>query len=186
MRNATIQSRYAEYEALLAAQKIATSSQVLLSDKPQNRKFLSGSVALSLSLSEKASLVADKSKRVPSDYGIKIRAVDFVPAPLMRFDADGPSHRNDVEDVPLPLRQVTTPHFHKFDARGVEIAYKTPFLLEEANVQAIHSSLDAGMEQFSVEANVRCEDDSFPTVGELALSLSLPEANNDPLAGVNF
>lgn len=119
------------------------------------------------------------------DFKFKLFCSDIFEAPFFRFDSAGASHRNNDPEIPLKEQQVTTPHFHEYNAKGIEIAYKTKALktssqlpkLEDINVCIMH---------FCEEGNMRYKETEFPKVnlhnGELGLNFT----NEDPLKNVGF
>ena len=45
--------------------------------------------------------------------------------PCYRFESDGGTHRNPSEEgITLKQRQIPTPHFHRYNEKGENIAYK--------------------------------------------------------------
>jgi hypothetical protein len=119
------------------------------------------------------------------DFKFKIFCSEIFEKPFFRFDSAGASHRNNDPEIPLKDQQVHTPHFHEYNSKGIEIAYKTKALkspvqipkLEDINVCIMH---------FCEEGNMRYQKTDFPEVilqkGELGLKFT----NDDPLKNVAF
>ncbi len=182
-QNLDVKNNYAFYVWLLEHLKVVISSPIYLSQKPDNVKYLLGDVGLTCD-KENLQLLAERNKATVTHYGIKIRALCLCPHPIMRFDSDGPTHSNNFESIPLSERQVTTPHFHRFNEDGFEIAYKTAFLTAE-NEPNIQNDMNLGLRHFSEIGNVRCADNAFPTV-EDAVPTLFDTLESDPLNGVSF
>jgi hypothetical protein len=117
-------------------------------------------------------------------FKFKIFADFFGPAPCFRFDSQGEPHCNPEDGRGLPFRQILTPHFHKFNSDGVEIAFKTPVLEQENQADAIVSDYSLGVAHFCQVGRLNCGDQAYPEIifdsGELDLS------SDDPLNGVKF
>lgn len=103
---------------------------------------------------------------------------------LFRLDEGNGTHRNNIPTIPLRDQQVPTPHFHKYDASGRFLAYRTKEL------KAI-SCLDIkqGLTIFCQEANI------VPTEEDTNIEISIQEEGAissellndlDPLNGVEF
>lgn len=86
-----------------------------------------------------------------SDFSFKLFDRDFMPCPCYRFDASGGSHRN-FTDGPLRTRQVDTPHFHRYDASGRNVAYRTEFINKHA--ADLVADRSAALKHFCEEENV--------------------------------
>ena len=117
-------------------------------------------------------------------YHLRIYADVFGDGPCFRFDSKGRAHSNPETGTGLRNRQVRTPHFHKFNEEGVEIAFQTATLREESESSRIVSDYKFGLEHFCQEARLTCNDGTHPLLeleaGEFDLS------SGDPLNGVPF
>lgn len=179
--------RFEAYIAFLKDRKLVQDSPVILKEKRNNVERLDQTTILSAaSATGETHLIVEASKRSPTHFGFKIRAFDFSPSPCFRFDADSGTHNNIRDDIPLSSRQVTTPHFHRCEADGVMIAYKTQTLLDDKNADAIQRDMTFALAHFCQEANIRDVDDEFPQVLREQPLLPLTDADFDPLNGVTF
>jgi hypothetical protein len=106
-------------------------------------------------------------------------------SPFFRYDSAGATHRNNDSEIPLKQQQITPPHFHQFNSKGIEIAYKTKALksakqlinLEDINVCVMH---------FCQEGNMRYKKVDFPEIDLQNGELGFTFTNEDPLQNINF
>ncbi|REG84106.1 hypothetical protein C8N41_1077 [Winogradskyella sediminis] len=118
-------------------------------------------------------------------FQFKIRAKEYIPYPFFRFDSDGDTHRNRVDGITLVENAVTTPHFHKFNEKGTEIAYKTDKLLNEKEAKALED-INLCVAHFFHEANLRVKENSFPQVKISSNSLGIDFSKTDPNENIVF
>lgn len=119
------------------------------------------------------------------DFKFKIFCSEIFDAPFFRFDSSGSTHKNNDPEIPLKDQRITTPHFHRYNCKGIELAYKTAALqspeqtknLEDINVCIMH---------FCEESNTRYKTSDFPEIilqkGELGYTF----INDDPNKNVEF
>jgi hypothetical protein len=184
--NLKIRNGYSQYLEVVNGQKIATSPITLEKGVVNNSNWLGAEVEVQhSSVSHEIYFIAEKSIKCPTNFKFKLRAQHFAQEPIFRFDSDGATHRNDLESIPLSERQVTTPHFHKFNENGINFANKTDVLKTTADAQAIVMDINFGLAHFSTEANLQDSQGKRPIVQETQTDLPIPP-NQDPVAGIKF
>lgn len=103
---------------------------------------------------------------------------------LFRLDEGNGTHRNNIPTIPLKEQQIPTPHFHRYDASGRFLAYRT----EELN-SISYLDIKQGLTIFCKEANIT------PTTKNSNIEISIQEEGSissdllndlDPLNGVDF
>jgi hypothetical protein len=183
-----IRDNYSLYTDLLNNRKSTDESNIDISTvKSSNRNFLINDDVLlnHITLSQKIIFISEVKIRNYKDFKFKIRCVSLCDPPLFRYDSDGPAHQNHDENIPLKEQSITTPHFHNFNERGIEIAYKTNQLLNDASRAALED-INLCVVHFCHEGNIRVGENDFPSVSILSKTLGLPLLENDPNSGVNF
>ena len=118
-------------------------------------------------------------------FQFKLRYKSFVPTPFFRFDSDGETHRNRDDGVDLKDQAVTTPHFHKFNENGIEVAYKTDKLLDPKESKALED-INLCIIHFFHESNTRLNDDDFPEIKIQSDTLGFKMTKEDPNQNINF
>lgn len=118
-------------------------------------------------------------------FYFKLKYREFVKAPFFRFDSDGTTHHNRIDGIPLSKQAITTPHFHKFNENGIEIAYKTDKLLDPRESKALED-INLCLIHFFHESNIRLKEDDFPTVKILPGTLDLKMSTQDPNENIVF
>jgi hypothetical protein len=187
--NLEIFRRYPEYKVLLDVRKILRTSPVLIKAPARSSRqdYLENRVPLEHPNITEPILFFPKVKNNEArKFHFGVQMDSFCPSPCFRFDSDGPAHKNNIKDVPLGKRQITTPHFHKFTEDGTEFAYKTPQLLDPEIVETILDDVNLGLAHFCHEAQIRMPDGKFPEVVKEMEQTFKDEGYSDPLAGVSF
>jgi hypothetical protein len=179
---------YPLYLQLMRERKTLQVSPILLEPKRNNRHFIMKETPVThVSIPEEdISVIVEASLLNQRHFGFKIRAGFLSPVPCFRFDGDGQTHRNDGDSIPLPQRQITTPHFHKCREDGTLVAYKTAALLDQAEEQTLTGDINLALAHFCHEANVRFREDGFPETHPREKELPLATGEFDPLNGVSF
>lgn len=118
-------------------------------------------------------------------FQFKLRCKDLCGQPFFRYDSDGDTHRNHDDSIPLSEQQITTPHFHYYNEKGINIAYKTQHLLNEAEKKALED-INLCIKHFCHEANVRLNAEEFPEISILPHLLPFSLTKDDPTTNVNF
>lgn len=185
--NQKIRDDYLQYLEVVKGLKTAQTPITLKKGATNNVNWLGARVQLEhKSVSVPIEFVAEKNIKWPTNFKFKILAAHLSNEPVLRFDSDGASHRNDLDYIPLPERQVTTPHFHRFNEDGIGIAYKTDVLKSQGNAAAIVADVNFGMAHFAAESNLNDGEGNPPTLQNDQHALFPDPVNQDPIAGVNF
>jgi hypothetical protein len=182
-----VKQDYSFYNSLLEERK-SIFSEVIEVNKPGNNKgILSKEEKLNHSSlpSEQMVLIVDVKVNNHDFFQFKLRYKEFIPAPFFRFDSDGDTHRNRVNGIPLEKQSIPTPHFHKFNHEGVEIAYQTDKLLDPKESKALED-INICIIHFFHESNTRLKDEGFPEISIMSDSLGLKLEKVDPNQNVNF
>lgn len=79
----------------------------------------------------------------------------------------------------------TTPHFHKFNENGIEIAYKTDKLLDPKESKALED-INLCIIHFFHESNTRLKDDDFPEIKIQSDTLGFKMTKEDPNQNIDF
>lgn len=184
--NQKIRDDYSHYLEVINGLKTAQSPITLKKGAANNANWLGAQVKVRHeTISSQIQFIAEKNVRLPTNFKFKLLAAHLAQEPVLRFDSEGASHRNDLDYIPLPERQVTTPHFHKFNEDGINIAYKTEALKSKGNAEAIITDVNFGMAHFATEAHLEDDDGKQPMLHEAQTVFPMP-TNQDPVAGVNF
>ena len=178
-KNIIVKNNFDYYKKIGSTAKKLEDDVIIISQRHDHVNRDKGEVALKTIVSEALRLEVEASNISNKDFKFKIFDREFMPQPCYRFDSDGEAH-NNLGDIPLRERQVTTPHFHKFNEDGNEIAYKTTALKEKENV------LDRklGMVIFAKEENIVC--DNIPEIRRDGELIQPENVVIDPLQGEQF
>jgi hypothetical protein len=77
-----------------------------------------------------------------------------------------------------------TPHFHRFNDGGVEVAYHSDLLKRPSDAERIVGDYALGLEHFCQEARLACSHKAYP---ELVINQGVMDlSSDDPLMGVSF
>jgi len=121
------------------------------------------------------------------NFKFRLRCPIFDEKPLFRYDSKGPAHRNYGLDVSIDKQQILTPHFHKYNQEGIEIAYKNNILKDSTQANAVKDiSLCVGL--FCHEANIALSNGNMPELIADSGRLPFPAEDEplDPLSNVIF
>lgn len=136
--NKEIKVHFDKYEKLLDGEKNCEKKIIVLDEIKKNHtdtRLKSVKVEHPTIKMDMELLVESKidDKR---NFKFKLRAKDLTGEPFFRFDSDGVSHLNKTPLIPINELKVDTPHFHRFDDEGRNIAYQTE-PLKDAKVREI-------------------------------------------------
>lgn len=150
-----------------------------------HRPYLSGGVDIVYRHDfEKACVEVVLNPSKMSSFKFKLFCKDFMNAPCYRFDSDGRSHVNRTDDThTLPQRIVSTPHYHRFNEAGVEIAYKTNDMLRDE--KSYWMDYKGAFIKFCNEELISLTKAPTFFTGELE-GFGESESLEDPLKGVEF
>ncbi|MCQ6961444.1 hypothetical protein [Mucilaginibacter aquariorum] len=173
--NKVLRERKSVFDSLISIEEIGNNSNVLESNN--NIAHLSLPNAIVLRINVKVNN--------HNFFQFKLRCTDLCAVPFFRYDSDGDTHRNYDESIPLEDQQVPAPHFHYYNENGINIAYKTPSLLDENETKALED-INICIKHFCHEANLRLNDDDFPEIQILPGQIPLKVTSDDPNSNVNF
>jgi hypothetical protein len=181
-----IKDNYTFYNTLLKERKSIFTQVISISKLGNNANIMetSSDVVHSNSNTE-INLIIDVKTNNHNFFQFKLRCTDLSQIPFFRYDSDGDTHRNYDDDIPLSQQQITTPHFHYFNDKGINIAYKTPQLLNEVEMNALQD-INLCIKHFCHESNLRFNEEDFPDIQILPDALNLKTTKDDPSSTVNF
>ncbi len=159
-----IRDNYPFYTKLLADKKLITERDIDIDAPSSNVNFLehickAAHVSLPNEISFIVKVRADNHKR----FEFKLMCKDLYKEPYFRFESHGATHRNHVDSLHLPDQQIIPPHFHRFDEKGYNVAYKTPELLDEKKAAALED-IALCIVHYCFEGNIRIDEDDFPNI----------------------
>jgi hypothetical protein len=184
LKQPKMRDHFPVYQKFLAGKKSIDQDRITMR-KHERRNNMVGNSPLSYAFLEgEKKFVVEISVENKGNYKLQLWANYFGDFPCFRFDSAGSVHCNPENGSGLRKRQVTTPHFHKFNENGVEIAYKTVKLASQSESDAIVGDCKRGLEHFCQEAKLACNQTAYPslTLDQEELDLS----SDDPLNGVSF
>lgn len=115
-----------------------------------------------------------------------MRCKNLSEEPFIRFDSDGPSHRNTDPSIPLENQIISTPHFNTFDSSGRSIAYKSEKLLVKEESDAIVNDINFGVAHFCIETNTSLNDGNYPEIIDKSPEIEFENELIFQFNGVNF
>lgn len=181
-----IQENYSFYNSLLEERKSIFSEVVEINKVSNNANIIEEALPVSHpSLEDEMILIVDVKINNHNFFQFKLRYKPFFPKPFFRFDSDGDTHWNRIDGIPLNQQKVTTPHFHKYNEDGIEIAYKTDKLLDERERLALED-INLCVVHFFHEANIRLKEDDFPVIRIMSNTLGFSQIKVDPNKNINF
>lgn len=181
--NTAVVDDYDRYLRIQSDVKHLTSDQICLhrDERRSNQQSADSKVVFDKGQELARLNVSLNSDRLKS-FKFRLFCDDFMPEPCYRFDSDGPVHRNPEQPgVTLVNRQIPTPHFHKFDEKGHEIAYKTERLISDE--KKLLSNYESAMKHFCEEENVALSPGTAVLTDEFLFGT---KEFADPLEGVEF
>jgi hypothetical protein len=183
--NKEIRDNYELYKTLLEDYKEIINSKILLKTRSNNPYWLSGvSEVKHSNIDEIITITVERSKR-ENKYGVKLRCKTLADEPFIRFDSDGPAHRNNDPEIPFKEQVVTTPHFNGFNQYGRSIAFKSEILKLAQESLAIVNDINFGVAHFCSHTNITLENGGFPEIVDECPELEL-EKEHESFKGVIF
>ncbi|RIV20383.1 hypothetical protein DYU11_20240 [Fibrisoma montanum] len=152
--NQIVKREYSTYCQLFDKVKYAYPDVIsLYADKKHNPNWSKGEFEMKC-LNRPGKIKVQQKHVKKSIYAVVLLIETFMTEAICRFDSDGHmhinKHRRDYTE--LEERLVPTPHFHRWDENGYEIAYTTPDVIGCA--KAIHADINVGLyhvcQQFSI------------------------------------
>lgn len=185
-KSKAIRENYDFYNKLLAERKSVFSEVIDINSTGNNANTLTKIEPVKHpSIADDMALIVDVKVNNHNFFQFKLRYKSFVDQPFFRFDSDGGTHRNKVDGVPLDKQSITTPHFHKFNTEGLEIAYKTDKLLNDNESKALED-INFCIVHFFHESNIRLNIDEFPEVKIMSNTLGFSFVKDDPNQNITF
>lgn len=133
----------------------------------------------------KTELYSEVKKSTTYSYSLSIKSDIIDSRILLRYDSDGPTHKNSVDYIPLEDQSIPTPHFHKFDEQGNLIAFQTDKLKNEKEANAL-KNIEFGFAYFCQSGNIiKNKTMDLPEIWVNDGMLPL-DYNEDPTDGINF
>lgn len=183
--NSNIKDNYSFYTNLLEERKSIFSEVIEVQTFLTNKLFEENIPVKHPEVVDDMILIVDVSVNNYKYFKFKLRYKEYVDVPLFRFDSDGVTHRNNIDGIPLIEQQVKTPHFHKFNEAGIEIAYQTIQLKNEATKKALQD-IESCIAHFFHECNIRVNTVDFPIIKINPNQLDFTYEKNDPNENVKF
>jgi len=149
-----IKENYFKYRKLLGEAKTSSVSLIVLDEIKgnHNNTRIKKVVICHSTLPDKLELTIESKVENDKDFKFNLRAPEYTDKPFFRFDSDGLSHYNRAPDIELPEQKIETPHFHKFDSKGRNIAYKTNSLKKENECKALLEDINLCMAHYCDES----------------------------------
>lgn len=137
-------------------------------------------------LTNKIDLIVNVKINNNKFFQFKLRCKEYCVVPFFRFDSDGDTHRNYLENTTkLDAQKVEPPHFHIYNEDGLNIAYKTP-QLEDSNQKRALEDINFCIYHFFRESNIFLPNEDLPNIKIKGTSLDLDFSNDDPNANMTF
>ncbi len=182
-----IRDNYKFYKILLEERKSIFHEVIEIKEVKNNANILESLKAIKHSTqNSEIDLIVNVKLNNFKFFQFKLRCKDLSMVPFFRYDNDGETHRNyDEDEIPLRGQSVVTPHFHYFSEKGINIAYQTDTLKNEAERKAL-DDINLCIAHYFHEANIRLNDDDFPKVSILPGTLNLDFSQDDPNSNIRF
>ncbi|WP_128547132.1 hypothetical protein [Larkinella soli] len=181
-----IRNKYGFYRKLLREHKYVFRDRVEVVKTSQDPTYLVGRAYVShIDLDTSISLKVCVKANDHNFFRFELRCEELGDLPFFEFHSDGCTHRNMDESIPLAEQRVTTPHFHRYNPVGVNMAYKTE-QLEQENERKALEDINLGIIHFCHEAKLNLRDDEFPEISILPDALPLHVTQKDPNSTVLF
>lgn len=187
--NKEIKENYKKYQDLIGKIKNTTTGTVTLDELKQNHqntRIKKVEVEHTYS-SEKLELIIESKIENKKDFKFKLRAPGYTKIPFFRFDSEGLAHYNRVPDVELPQQKIDTPHFHKFDSEGRNIAYKTEALDKVSECEALLNDICLCMAHYSDESKTYYNNENYVEIIQTPpTELDFDSNKDNPTEGVEY
>jgi hypothetical protein len=184
-----IKNDYIKYEELLNGTKNSYIKTIVLDGiKGNHNNTRVKKIELIHSSShEKIELIVESKIKNKKDFKFKLRAPNYTGIPFFRFDSDGVAHYNRSLNIELKKQKVSTPHFHKFDADGKNIAYKTKSLEKDSECNALLNDINLCIAHYCDESKTYYDNTNHLQIIQTPINELDFEANIDnPTEGVKY
>ncbi|WP_298238399.1 hypothetical protein [uncultured Algibacter sp.] len=184
-----IRENYSKYEELLGKTKNSSTPTITLDEvkgNHQNTRVKKVEVAHT-SIPEKLELIVESKIENKKDFKFKLRAPEYTGIPFFRFDSDGVAHYNRIPDLELPKQKIDTPHFHKFDSEGRNIAYKTEALEKATECDALLNDISLCMAHYCDESKTYYNNENYLEIIQTPpTELDFDSNKDNPTEGVEY
>ena len=184
-----IKDNYPKYQELLNKTKNSFSKVIVLDEIKGNHQNTRGKKVdvAHVSTGENLELIVESKINNKKDFKFKLRAPEYTGIPFFRFDSDGVAHYNRVPNVELPEQKVDTPHFHKYNDEGRNIAYKTEALEKDSEREALLNDISLCMAHYCDESRTYYNNEKYVEVIQTPpTELDLNTDNDNPTQGVEY
>ena len=181
--NSIVIDNYDQYVSIKTAKKRMTSEAISFSQSTTHKQEQVGDADVCFEEpGEPCRLNVALNVERTKTFRFRLFCTTLMAVPCYRFESDGSCHENpSSSDCPLPKRSVPTPHFHRYDEKGQNIAYRTedldsvePVILNDVNKAFV----------------LFCKEENIELKGRPKLfreqSLFGMKSFADPLEGVEF
>lgn len=173
-----------EYVSFVDSDKHVSMPMAITKEKPNHHSSLYAELPVSSDvLFGDVRMDCEIRNKDPHNYTFQLITDRFSQRVIVRLDEGNGTHRNNLPSIPLEQQEVTTPHFHRYDATGRFLAYHNEELKE--HVGSI-LPIELGIELFCRETKIKPlehQDISILINEDGVLPL---EVDKDPLNGVVF
>ncbi|MEN9973471.1 MAG: hypothetical protein RIS20_1818 [Bacteroidota bacterium] len=186
--NFDIKTKYSEYEKLLAENKQCDEKIIVLDGIKSNHKNtrIKKVKVEHATIPTNVELMVESKIENKRDFKFILRASEFSKEPFFRFDSDGLSHFNHGTGEPLNKEKIDTPHFHKFDSEGRNIAYHTNSLLIDSEKEALLNDVNLCMAHFCDESKTYFKSDYIEVRQTPISEIDYETELFNPLEGENY
>lgn len=184
-----IKENYSKYEELLVGTKNVSVETIILDEIKGNHKNtrVKSADVFHNSYTDYIELIIESKIANKKDFKFKLRAPNYTEKPFFRFDSDGVSHYNKSENIELSKQKVDTPHFHKYDLNGNNIAYKTEALKEKTECEALINDINLCMAHYSDESQTYYRNENYVKIIQTPSSEFDFDINKEnPTEGVDY
>lgn len=181
-----IKNNYPYYKTLIIEKKQIENSVIEVGEPGNNKKTYEAICNLNhTSIKDNMELIVNIRINNHNYHQFKLKYKDYIPSPFFRFDSDGGTHRNKIPGTPIEEQVVLTPHFHKYNEDGIEIAYQTEQLKDPVQVEAL-KDINLSVAHFFHESNTRLNEDDFPEIKIASNTFGFKLEKDDPNSNVGF
>ena len=182
-KNFIVANDYERYCRIQTDEKSVNSPTFSLKTVPNHQSNQSGEICVFFEDErETARLNVELNVERTKSFKFRLFCDSFMDAPCYRFDSDGGKHENPTtETTPFRERLVPTPHFHRFDEEGHNIAYRPDELCR--NEQMLLADSREALKCFCHEENIQLTAEPVFVQETLSLGTNAYEDNQE---GVDF
>jgi hypothetical protein len=178
---------YFTYKRLLEENKSIFENVIQINEVGNNANTLETIENIKhLNLNKNIDLIVNVKVNNNKFFQFKLRCKEYCNIPFFRFDSDGDTHRNYLENTTkLDAQKVEVPHFHKYNEDGLNIAYRTPQIENDEQRKALED-INLCIYHFFKESNIILPSEDLPQVKIKGAYLDLDFSNDDPNANITF